>query len=109
MKYEAEIKEKEARKHNKSAVLKEIKLRLKIEKHDFQTKVDHICKFLEHGDKVKVTIMFKGREISHPALGIKLMEDLIQATATHGTPEGTQKREGRDISLILLPISTLKK
>ena len=77
-KYEAAVKAREARKNQVNTVIKEMKLRPKIDQHDYDTKKNHIERFLGQGDKVKITIMFRGREQSRPELGYKLLQRLAE-------------------------------
>jgi translation initiation factor IF-3 len=83
-KYEAAMKAREARKNQVNTVIKEIKLRPKIDPHDYGTKKGHVERFLKGGDKVKVTIMFRGREQSRPELGFRLLQKLAQDVAELG-------------------------
>lgn len=107
-KYQQSKRAHEAKKHQKIIHLKEIKLRPKTEEHDFQFKLKHAVEFIEQGDKVKVTIMFKGREMSHQDLGRRLMEKFIESTEELATVETPPKMEGRSLSSILAPKKTLK-
>ncbi|WP_148133090.1 translation initiation factor IF-3 [Candidatus Formimonas warabiya] len=101
--FEQSKREKEARKNQKIISIKEVKLRPNIEEHDFETKAKNAEKFLKSGDKVKVTIMFRGREITHPDLGKQLcmkMADFMQQVATI---EKLPKVEGKNMTMILTP------
>ncbi len=102
-KYEQEKKEKEARKKQHATQLKEIRLKPKIGDHDYQVKVGFIKKFLEHKDKVKVTLIFRGREMAHPELGNKVLERLRVDIADVAQIEKTPFREGRAIIMIIAP------
>ena len=102
-KYEQEKKEKLAKKHQKKVHLKEIKLRPKIEEHDYQVKLKAAEKFLTRGDKVKVTLMFRGREMTHQELGRRLIDKFIKDSANAGQVEKGPITEGRFINLILAP------
>ncbi|MBI4743562.1 MAG: translation initiation factor IF-3 [Actinobacteria bacterium] len=102
-KYEQEQKDKKARKHQATVVVKEIKLRPKIENHDFEVKRKHVSKFLEKGARVKVTIMFRGREMAHPSIGRTLLDRLAEEVASLGIPESAPKLDGRNMIMILTP------
>lgn len=106
-KYELAQKEKRSRKHQSQIVVKEMKLRPKIEDHDFETKKKHIVRFLVHGDKVKVTIMFRGREMTHTELGLGLLMRMAADVAELATIEAPPKLDGRNMIMVLAPI--LKK
>jgi translation initiation factor IF-3 len=101
LKYELSKKEKEAHKASKSQTLKEIKLSVKIAQHDFDVRVAKTKELLSKGHKVKVNILFRGREMAHKDLGMKVMERLIEAIADTGKPEMSPKFEGRNLNLIL--------
>lgn len=101
--YEQERKNKKARKKQSLIVLKEIKLRPKIDNHDFVTKRKHVERFLTHGDKVKVVIMFRGREMDHTELGKKLLDRLFDDVKELATIESPAKVDGRDMIMILAP------
>ena len=101
LKYELSKKEKEAHKASKSQTLKEIKLSVKIAQHDFDVRVAKTKELLGKGHKVKVNILFRGREMAHKDLGMKVMERLIEAIADTGKPEMAPKFEGRNLNLIL--------
>ncbi|MDD3268473.1 MAG: translation initiation factor IF-3 [Syntrophomonadaceae bacterium] len=109
-KFEQSKREKEARKKQKIISVKEVKMRPNIEEHDFQVKAKNARKFLSAGDKVKVTIMFRGREITHPEIGEKLSIKLTEQLADISTVEKAPKIEGRNMVTILMPkIETEKK
>ncbi|KJS87951.1 MAG: translation initiation factor IF-3 [Peptococcaceae bacterium BICA1-8] len=103
-KYESSKKEREARKNQKIINIKEVKLRPNIEDHDFNTKKRNAIRFLENGDKVKVTIMFRGREITHPELGKQLCDRLADEIKDLAKIEKEAKVEGRNMIMILTPI-----
>lgn len=96
-------KDKENRKSQRIVTLKEVKLRPNIEDHDFETKAKNAERFLKAGDKVKVTIMFRGREISHPELGRVLCDRMRERMAEISTVEKPAKVEGRNMTMILVP------
>ena len=102
-KYEAAMKAREARKNQVNTVIKEIKLRPKIDPHDYGTKKGHVERFLKGGDKVKVTIMFRGREQSRPELGFRLLQRLAEDVLELGTVESSPKQDGRNMVMVLAP------
>lgn len=103
-KYEADQKAREARRNQANTVLKEIRFRLKIDEHDYQTKRGHVERFLNGGDKVKVMIMFRGREQSRPDAGIRLLERLAEDVAELGFVESVPKQDGRNMVMVLGPV-----
>ena len=102
-KFEQSKREKEARKNQKMVVVKEVKVRPNIEDHDFEVKMKNARRFLEDGDKVKATVMFRGREVTHPELGQKLLDRMALEIADLGTVERAPKLEGRNMVMILTP------
>jgi translation initiation factor IF-3 len=102
-KYEQEQKLKQARKHQQQVNIREIKLRPKIATHDYDTKKGHVERFLKHGDKVKVTIMFRGREQAHPERGRALLQKLHEDLGGLGVIETAPLQEGRNMSMLLAP------
>jgi translation initiation factor IF-3 len=102
-KYEQEQKAKAARKHQQQVNVREIKLRPKIADHDYETKKGHVERFLKQRDKVKVTIMFRGREQSHPERGRALLERLFSDVEELATIEQHPLREGRNMHMLLAP------
>ncbi|MBC7248577.1 MAG: translation initiation factor IF-3 [Actinobacteria bacterium] len=107
--YEQTVKMKEARKKQAVVVYKEMKMRPKIDRHDYEIKKRHIERFLRAGNKVKVTVMFRGREMSHTDLGRSLLQQLAEELAELGTVESEPKLEGRNMQMILTPLSVNKK
>jgi translation initiation factor IF-3 len=103
-KYEQNIKEKEARKNRSQIITKEIKYRPKIGKADYETKTNHVRRFLEADDKVKVTIMFRGREMAHPELGRNILERVAQDVSDMATVETKPNLEGRNMTMMLAPL-----
>ncbi|MED0678128.1 MULTISPECIES: translation initiation factor IF-3 [Aneurinibacillus] len=103
--YEQQKKEKEARKNQKVVDVKEVRLSPTIEEHDFQTKLRNTVKFLENGNKVKLTIRFRGRAITHAELGQQVMEKLAKEVEHISTVERKPKIEGRSMIMILAPKS----
>lgn len=102
-KYEQEKKEKLAKKHQKKMRLKEIKLRPKIEEHDYQVKLRNLERFLSRGDKVKVTLMFRGREMAHQELGRRIIDRFMKDSTNISQVEKGPLSEGRFINLVLAP------
>ena len=102
-KYEAAVKERESRKNQTHTVIKEMKLRPKIDSHDYETKKGHVERFLRAGDKVKITIMFRGREQSRPELGLRLLARLAEDVEELGFVEATPKQDGRNMLMVLAP------
>jgi translation initiation factor IF-3 len=102
-KYETAQKARESRKNQQQTVVKEQKLRPKIDDHDYQTKKGHVVRFLEAGSKVKVTIMFRGREQSRPELGYRLLQRLGADVADYGFVETSAKQDGRNMTMVLAP------
>ena len=103
-KYEITQKAREARQNQTHIVVKEIRMGLKIENHDYETKKNHIEKFLLGGDKVKVTVQFKGREQTRPEIGFRLLQRLAEDVAGTGFVEFAPKREGRSMTMVLGPL-----
>jgi translation initiation factor IF-3 len=101
--YEQEQKAKEARKRQTTISIKEIKLRPKIDDHDFDTKKGHVERFLKKGDKVKLTIMFRGRELVHPHLGERLLRRMAEDLAEIGEVESEPSLDGRNMVMMLAP------
>jgi translation initiation factor IF-3 len=102
-KYEADMKAREARRNQTNTVLKEIRFRLKIDPHDYGTKKGHVERFLKAGDKVKVTIMFRGREQSRPELGFRLLQRLAEDVAELGFVESAPRQDGRNMVMVIGP------
>src|SRR4051794_20377491 len=103
-KYEQEQKAKAARKHQKQVTVREIKLRPKIAENDYQTKRGHVERFLKHQDRVKITIMFRGRETTHPERGERLLEQLAEDVAAFGVVEQRPNLDGRNMTMLLAPL-----
>ncbi|MBN1288270.1 MAG: translation initiation factor IF-3 [Actinobacteria bacterium] len=101
--YELEQKLKAARKKQSVIVVKEMKMRPKIDIHDYETKKRHVKRFLEHGNKVKVTIMFRGREMSHTDLGMNLLTRLAEDLEDVAVMEAKPKLDGRNMTIVLAP------
>ena len=105
-KYEQEQKAKAARKHQQQVNVREIKLRPKIADHDYETKKGHVERFLKQHDKVKVTIMFRGREATHPERGRALLDRLFGDVSELATVEQEPLQEGRNMHMLLAPART---
>jgi translation initiation factor IF-3 len=101
--YEEAQKAKEARKKSSNISIKEVKFRPKIGKGDFDTKMRHLVEFIEDGHKVKVTLQFRGREMAHPELGRKILDDVIQGVGVKGKVENQARMEGRSMSMVIAP------
>jgi translation initiation factor IF-3 len=102
-KYESAVKARESRKNQTQTIVKEIKLRPKIDPHDYGTKRGHVERFLKAGDKVKVTIMFRGREQSRPELGLRLLQRLAEDVEELGFVEAQPKQDGRNMIMVIGP------
>ena len=108
-KYEQAQKAREARKNQQQTVVKEQKFRPKIDDHDYETKKSNVIRFLEKGSKVKVTIMFRGREQSRPELGTRLLDRLAEDVADYGIVESKPKQDGRNMTMVFGPVRKGKK
>src|SRR5919198_604929 len=102
-KYETAQKARESRRNQTNTVIKEMKLRPKIDPHDYETKKGHVVRFLKQGDKVKVTIMFRGREQSRPELGFRLLQRLADDVDDLGFVESRPKQDGRNMIMVIGP------
>jgi len=102
-KYEIAQKAREARQNQTHIVVKEVRMRPKIESHDYETKRSHIEKFLRGGDKVKITMQFRGREQTRPELGYRLLQRLAEDVTEFGFVEFAPKQEGRNMTMVLGP------
>ena len=102
-KYEADMKAREARRNQANTILKEIRFRLKIDPHDYGTKKGHVERFLKAGDKVKVMIMFRGREQSRPEMGERLLQRMAADVAEFGYVESMPMRDGRNMIMVIGP------
>src|SRR6195256_4742302 len=101
--YQNEKREREAKKKQKTITVKEVKFRINVDDHDYDTKKNHVLRFLEEGDKVKATIFFRGREMTRQMLGVKILERLIVDVGDHGIVEFRPRQEGNTLHLILAP------
>ena len=102
-KYEQSQRAKEARKKQSHVVIKEMKFRPKIDEHDYETKKKHIERFLEEGSKVKLTIMFRGRENTHPERGERILSKVAEELSELGHVEAAPKLDGRNMTMVLAP------
>ena len=108
-KYEQQKKAAEARKKQKVIEIKEIKMRPTIDDHDYETKMKAMRRFFDEGDKVKITLRFRGREMMHQSLGMKLLDRIKKDLEEHGTVEQYPKLEGRQMIMVLAPGGSSKK
>jgi translation initiation factor IF-3 len=102
--YEQSRKERESRRHQHTIELKEVRIRPKIDDHDLETKGRQAAKFLDAGDKVKMTVLFRGREMAHPDIGKGLLDQLADMLRPHGTIEQSPRLEGRTMTMMLNPL-----
>ena len=102
-KYENAQKAREARRNQTNVIIKEMKLRPKIDAHDYETKKGHVVRFLRAGDKVKITIMFRGREQHRPELGFRLLQRLAEDVGELGFVESAPKQDGRNMIMVIAP------
>src|SRR3974390_2908341 len=101
--YQKEKQEREAKKNQKIITVKEVKFRINVDEHDYQTKKNHVLRFLGEGDKVKATIFFRGREMTRQGLGREILERLIRDIGEKGIVEFRPRQEGNTLHLILAP------
>ncbi len=102
-KYEQAQKQKQARKHQQQITVREIKFRPKIAEHDYDTEKHHVERFLRHKDKVKITIMFRGREVTHPERGTAILDRLAEELSELGVVEQRPMQEGRNMTMMMAP------
>jgi translation initiation factor IF-3 len=103
-KYEQDQRRKESRRKATNIVIKEMKFRPKIDPHDYETKMKHVERFLEEGSKVKLTIMFRGREMAHPELGLRILERVADRVSELAMVESAPRQDGRNMTMVLNPI-----
>jgi translation initiation factor IF-3 len=101
--YEQQQKRKESRRKATNVVIKEMKYRPKIDGHDYTTKTKKVRQFLDEGNKVKVTIMFRGREMSHPELGLKILNRIADDVSDGASVEAPPRQDGRNMTMVLHP------
>ena len=101
--YQQEKREREAKKHQHQIVVKEVKFRINVDDHDYETKKNHVLRFLAEGDKVKATIFFRGREMTRQSLGRGILDRLIQDLGDKAIVEFRPRQEGNTLHLILAP------
>ena len=103
-KYEQDQRRKESKRKATSVVIKEMKFRPKIDGHDYETKMKHVERFLAEGSKVKLTIMFRGREVFHPELGLRILERVAEQVSEIAIVESAPRQDGRNMTMVLHPI-----
>ena len=103
-KYERAMRQKEARRKQSRVEVKEIKFRPKIDRHDYETKKGHVLRFLDHGARVKVTIMFRGREMAHTELGTRILDRLVEDLDGLATVDQPAKLDGRNMVMVIAPV-----
>ena len=102
--YEQHKKEHEAKKHQKQVQIKEIKFRPKISIHDYEFKMKHVKRFIEEGNKVKITVMLRGREKSKPELGFKILDRVLEEVKDNAVQDGTTRKQDWAVSALLVPV-----
>jgi translation initiation factor IF-3 len=103
-KYEQDQKRKESRKRASNVIVKEMKFRPKIDGHDFDTKMKHVERFLQEGSKVKLTIMFRGREMAHPEIGRRILDRVADKVVEIASVEMAPRQDGRNMTMVLNPV-----
>jgi translation initiation factor IF-3 len=103
-KYEQDVRRKESRRKTTNVVIKEMKFRPKIDEHDYTTKTKHVERFLNEGSKVKITIMFRGREMAHPELGKRILDRIAEQVKDVGNVEAAPRVDGRNMLMVLAPV-----
>ena len=101
--YQQEKKDREAKKHQTKIVVKEVKFRINVDDHDYETKKNHVLRFLDEGDKVKVTLRFRGREMAHQDIGFRVLQRVRTETAPIAKVESEPSMEGRQMTMVLAP------
>ena len=107
-KYEQTKKEREARKSQRIVLVREVRLRPKIGDHDFESKARLTKKLLDGGDKVKIAVLFRGREILHPELGLRLLQRMVESLKEEASVEGQPLMDGRRMNIVLAPVTAQK-
>ena len=108
-KYERDIRQKEARKKQSRIDVKEIKFRPKIDPHDYATKKGYVVRFLKAGQRVKITIMFRGREMAHTELGRKILDRLVEDLADMAVVDAAPKQDGRNMIMVVAPTKKIER
>lgn len=103
LQYEQKKKSKDQKKHQHQQKVKEVKFRVNIEQHDYEYKIKHAIQFMDKGDKVKLTLMFRGREMAHKDIGFDLITRVVQDLDEYGVADSTPKLMGRNITVIVSP------
>jgi translation initiation factor IF-3 len=101
--YEQEQRRRQSKRKATNVVIKEMKFRPKIDEHDYTTKMKHVVRFLGEGNKVKLTIMFRGREMAHPELGLKILNKIAEDVAEIAVVESSPRQDGRNMTMVLHP------
>jgi len=102
--YEQEQRRRQSKKKATNVVIKEMKFRPKIDEHDYVTKMKHVVRFLDEGNKVKLTIMFRGREMAHPELGMKILNRVAEDVGDVAVVESAPRQDGRNMTMVLHPV-----
>jgi len=102
--YEQEQRRRQSKRKATNVVIKEMKFRPKIDEHDYVTKMKHVVRFLGEGNKVKLTIMFRGREMAHPELGLKILNRVADDVGDVAVVESTPRQDGRNMTMVLHPV-----
>jgi len=102
--YEQEQRRRQSKRKATNVVIKEMKFRPKIDEHDYTTKMKHVVRFLGEGNKVKLTIMFRGREMAHPELGMKILRRVAEDVADFAVVESDPRQDGRNMTMVLHPV-----
>ena len=108
LQYERKKKLREQKKHHHAQKLKEVKFRIRIDQHDYDYKINHAKGFLGKGDKVKISLMFRGREMAHKDMGFELIKRVIEDLSEHGKAESIPRMMGRNISVMITPVKRTK-
>ena len=102
--YEQEQRRRQSKRKATNVVIKEMKFRPKIDEHDYTTKMKHVVRFLGEGNKVKLTIMFRGREMAHPELGLRILERIADEVGEIAIVESAPRQDGRNMTMVLHPL-----
>ena len=104
--YEQKKRTQESKKKSVTSAMKEVKIRSRTEAHDIEFKKGHILRFLQKGHRVKISVFFKGREITRPDLGRNTLDKMLESIAEYATPEGDPRMEGRHMSVVVVPVKS---